>query len=197
MITKTYQSLSRTVGPSEEPVTLAEARDQCEIIASDQSHDVKLNRYIQSAREQVETDTGYKLITQTFTLSLDEFPEQEPLIQIPARPLQSVSGITYYDSDNAQQTLSTDVYGVDVPRRMVYRKVNQTWPASTVQHNNIQVTFNVGFGAASNVPSLIKQALLLQITKWFVHRGEEMSDASKIDRAYEALIKRILRTSYP
>lgn len=190
----TKQSLNRTVGPSSEPVTLVEARDQCEILASDTTHDTKLARYIGAAREQVENDTGYALITQTFTVSRSTFPAGE--ISIPVRPLQSVSGVTYYDADNSQQTLATSVYGLDSTRRLLYLKYNQDWPTITEQHDGIVITCVAGFGSAANVPSEFKQAILLQVTKWFEHRGDE-SGNSRFDVAYEAIIRRLLRTSYP
>ena len=190
----TKYSLNRTVGPSSEPVTLVEARDQCEILASDTTHDVKLARYIGAAREQVENDTGYALTTQTFTVSRSTFPAGE--IAVPIWPIQSVSSITYYDADNSQQTLATSVYGLDTPRRLIHLKYNQDWPTITEQHDGIVVTCVAGFGSAANVPNEFKQAILLQVTKWFEHRGDE-SGKSVYDTAYESIIRRLLRTSYP
>lgn len=188
--------LNRTVAPANEPVTLAEARDQCEIAASDTNHDTKLTRYIETAREQVEHDTGYALITQTYTLSQRTWPDGTDELHIPIRPIQSITSVTYYDTDNAQQTLSTDVYGLDSARRLLYLKYNQQWPAITEQHDGIVTTITAGYGSASNVPTLFKQAILLQVAKWFMHRGDESNMAAH-DTAYERIVKRILRNSYP
>lgn len=196
--TTTTYSLDRTSGPASEPVTTAEARDQCEIAATVTAHDTKLDRFIAAAREQVETDTEYVCITQTYTLSFSAFP-CEDTIDLPVRPVASISSITYFDSNNTQQTLATTVYGLDAARRVVHLKYDQEWPDITEQHNGIVITFVAGFGTASNVPSLIKQAMLLQVEKWFVHRGDETGGKAvqMYDIAYEALISRILRTSYP
>ena len=193
---KTKQSLYRTVGPTIEPVTLAEARDQCEIISTDTTHDTKLTRYLAASREQIENDTGYSCLLQTYTLSLDEFPDGD-VIDIPIRPVQSITSIYYQDDADSSTLLATSVYGLDQARRMIYLKYNQSWPSVAVQHNGVIVTLVAGFGAtASTVPYLIKQAILLQLTKWFAHRGDEAKVMSH-DTAYENIIKRILRSSYP
>lgn len=188
--------LNRTVGPTTEPVSLAEARDQCEIAATVTDHDTKLTRYIIASREQVENDTGYALATQTFTLTGDCFPSGAGHIQIPVRPVASITGITYYDTSNAQQTLATSVYDLDQPRRQVHLKYDQEWPSITTQRNGIEVTLRAGYGTAASVPSLFKQAILLQVTKWWVHRGDE-SKMPAHDSAYESIIARLIRTSYP
>ena len=73
----TPTALSRTSGPGSEPVSLSEARDQCEIAATDTNHDTKLTRYIQASREQVEDDSEYKCITQTYTLSMTHWQGQD------------------------------------------------------------------------------------------------------------------------
>lgn len=193
----TTTSLSRTTGPSVEPVSRAEAKKQLELANADTTHDDAIDDYIIAAREQVEHDTGYSCCTQTFTLSMTEWPTKPAVIRLPVRPIQSVSGITYYDSDNSQQTLATSVYGLDAPRRLIHLKYDQEWPSVTVQHNGIVVTFTAGFGAsASTVPRLLRQAILLQVAKWFQHRGDE-SHMPAHDTAYERIITKIARSSYP
>ena len=191
----TAYSLNRTIGPTSEPVSLAEARDQCEIISTDTTHDTKLSRFITAAREQLEHDTGYVCVNQTYTLSFDVFPSCDH-IDIPLRPLQSVTSIQYQDADNSQQTLDTTVYGTDTARRLVYLKHNQSWPSVTEQHNGVIVTLVAGFGETeANVARLIKQAILLQVTRWFADRGDD-TYTSKHDTAYEQIRKRISSSSY-
>ena len=197
MTATTTYSLDRTVGPVNEPVSLAEARDQCEIGATVTDHDTKLSRYITASVEQVENDTEYVLITQTYTLSFDSFPSNGDPIPLPVRPIQSITSITYYDTSNTQQTLATTVYGLDKARRQVYLKYDQEWPDITEQHNGNVITFIAGFGLTeANTPRLFKQAILLQVAKWWAHRGDE-SKMPAHDTAYERIIRRVLRSSYP
>ena len=202
MVVATKTVLNRTSGPGTEPVSLVEARDQVELIASDTSHDTKLTRYIAAAREQVEDDTGYALITSTWTLSMTHFPgyserlrSGESFIHLPRRPIQSIGSITYYDGADSQQTLSTDVYGLDGARRLVYLKYNQTWPAYTERHNGIVITFVAGYTSATAVPYVFKQLILLQVAKWFEHRGDE-SKMPAHDTAYERLLRTVVSGDY-
>ena len=193
------QGLARTTGPTIEPITLAQAKDHCEIASSEKGHDAKLSAMIRAAREQVENDIHQSLVTQTFTLSMDEFPG-DGRIYIPMKPLQSVSSITYYDNDNTQQTLASSVYAVNTTLRLVYRDHNQDWPNYLVKPGGIVITFVAGYGdTAASVPHVFKQAMLLQIAKWFEHRGDEpaVHGAGTYDQAYDRLVKRYKRSSYP
>ncbi len=193
----TQYVLNRTSGPSVEPVSRAEAKKQLELASADTTHDSAIDDYIIAAREQVEHDIGYAMITQTYTLSLTTFPKKNGPIRIPIRPIQSVASVTYYDTSNAQQTLATTVYGLDAARRLLFVKYDQEWPSITEQHNGIVVTLTAGYGGtAATVPRLLRQAMLLQIAKWFQHRGDE-SHMPAHDTAYKMLIDRFMRTSYP
>jgi uncharacterized phiE125 gp8 family phage protein len=191
--------LSRTTGPTTEPLTLAEAKLHCRIPESEKGHDEILVELVRSAREQVENDTQQALLTQTFTLGIENFPG-DGRIPVPMKPLQSVTSITYYDSGNSQQTLSSSVYGVNTAERLIYREYNQSWPSYTGKPGGIVVTFVAGYGdSAAEVPSILKHAMKLQISKWFEHAGDELNvhGASTYDQAYTRLIRRFLRGSYP
>lgn len=191
--------LQRTTGPTVEPLSLAEAKDHCEIAASEKAHDGKLIDFIAAAREVVENDTQSSLLNQTFTLSLDEFPS-DGNIWIPMKPLQSVSSITYYDEANAQQTLSSSVYGVNTARRLVFRDYNQSWPNHVVKSGGIVVTFVAGYGTyAANVPAILKHMIKLRVSHAFEHRGDELNvhGTGTYEAAYEKLKLRFLRSSYP
>lgn len=184
-------SVNRTVAPTSEPVTVAEAKKHVEILDSDTTHDNAMSEFIKSAREQLEHDTGYTLMSQTYTQSFHSFPV-EGFFYLKVRPVQSVTSITYYDSSNAQQTLATTVYGVDTARRMIYLKYNQSWPSITQQHNGIVVTMVGGYSSADAVPSLLKQAILLQVGKWFEHRDMTEPTGYTHDQAYKNIVRKIM-----
>lgn len=192
----TKQSLNRASGPASEPVTLAEARDQVEVAATDTAHTTKLTRYIASAREQVESDTGYAMITQTFTLTMSEFPS-DGWIHIPVRPISSITSITYYDENDSQQPLATTVYGLDQGRRAVYLKANQYWPSINGQNNGIEITFVAGYGSADNVPAALKQLVLCKVAEQFFDRGDMPGDSNRFHNAYSILRKKIATPHYP
>lgn len=189
-------SLTRTAGASEEPVTLAEAKDHLELTASDTTHETKLTRFIKAARAKVEDDTNVAMLPQTFQLSLDQFPGQDEDIYLPIRPLVSVSSITYYDSDNAQQTLATSVYAVDIGRRIIHLKYDQEWPESAQVKNAVSVTFNAGYNSTDALPPIFKQLVLVQVALMFEDRGDIMK-VSHWETAYERLLPPVKRATYP
>lgn len=198
------QHLSRTSGPAAEPVSLAEARDQCEIAAAVTAHDTKLTRYIQEARERLETETDYVCIDQTYTLSMQVFPtgsylDDCSIIRLPVYPVQSITSITYYDTDNAQQTLASSVYGLKASNSRVYLKYDQEWPSITEQYDGIVITFVAGFGASSAyVPATLRQVMCLDIChRWHYRDWSEIPGSSHWMDARNNLIAPLLRSSYP
>ena len=130
--------------------------------------DPLLNILIASARQHAETVLKRYLITQTVDLYLDCFEEHE--IKLP--PLQSVSAITYVDTDGVTQTLAADQYLVDavsIPARIT-PAYGVTWPSVRYQNNAIKIRFIAGYGTASAVPQCIKNWMLMRIKQLYDQR---------------------------
>jgi uncharacterized phiE125 gp8 family phage protein len=153
-----------SVAPASEPVTLAEVKAQCRVDGSDS--DTELNIYIAAAREFVETYTSTKLVSQTVLMQGRDFCD---VAALPVAPVISVSSVKYLDSDGTEQTLSTDVYDVvNVGLAAEIRtKVNQSWPYVRCASDAVRVTAVCGY---SDLPTPIKAALMLIISKWFDDR---------------------------
>ena len=182
-------------GPASEPLTLLEAKKQCELNPSDTAHDDHLTLLIQAAREQWEHDTDSASITQTWRVTIEGFTDDE--IYLPKRPLQSITSITYYDSANAQQTLSTDYYSLDAASGAVRLKYDQVWPGTASRWDAATITYVAGYTSASTVPAIQKAAMRLLVGKYFENRDLLVNDGMYTDRAYEALVHKFMRSSYP
>ena len=188
-------TINRTSGPSQLPITVAEAKAKLNLSAADDTHDAEIQRAITAATEQVEQDTGIAAITQTFVEYRNEFCGDA--IQLHRRPVQSITSVTYANDDGTQ-TLATSVYGFDQPRRQVYLKSGQTWPSTIDEQNAVAVTFVAGFGlVADNVPRLIQEAILLQVGAWFYDPAMEMPGRDAWSNAYERIICRLMGGNYP
>ena len=128
--------------------------------------DPLLNMLIQAARQHAETYLKRALITQTMDLHLDNFPCWT--LKMPV-PLQSVSAITYFDSNGVEQTLAADQYLVDSttePARIT-PAFGLVWPVTQYRNNAVKVRFVAGYGAASAVPACVKNWMLIRIkTLW-------------------------------
>lgn len=182
-----------TTAPVAEPVSLTEAKKQCEIATADTAHDDHLALIIAAVRQQWEADTQEHLIAQTWELKLPYFCE----LQFPHRPVASITSVSYYDSGNSSQTLSTSVYELDAARNQLRLKYQQVFPATSDRWDAVTVTYVVGANASSTtVPAVAKQAMLLLIGYYFdANRGD--NDKQYDMRAYEALVSRYMRSSYP
>jgi uncharacterized phiE125 gp8 family phage protein len=181
--------------PTAEPVTLAQARKQIEVASSDTNHDEQLDLLIQAAREQWEADTDSACLTQTWRVTFESICDDE--IYLPKRPVASITSVKYYDPSNVQQTLATTVYGLDAASRAVRLKYLQSWPATVDRWDCWEITYVCGYASAALVPAIAKQAILLLVGKYFEQRDMLSNDLIFKDAAYESLVHKFMRSSYP
>ena len=107
--------------------------------------------------------------------------------------MQSVSSISYVDTDGATQTLAGSVYDARLYglEPSIVLKYNQTWP--TIRMGSlITVTAVVGYGAASAVPAELLHAIRLVIADMYRYRetvqsGETVA-AYPLAATFEALL---------
>lgn len=161
-------SLKRTVAPTDTPLSLTEVKQHLRLTSVDE--DALLLLYLQAAVDEVERSTRRQLLTATWQLSLDDFTCE--MFTLPRAPLQSVSSVSYLDTDGDAQTLATTVYGVDTisePGR-VYLKTDQSWPAVYDQVNAVTITYLAGWTTPGQVPASLKQLILLLVGHMYEHR---------------------------
>lgn len=156
--------LSLVTPPAVEPVTLTEAK--AHLRRDDTADDTLIATLITAARQNLDGRDGWlgrALVTQTWDLTIDgAFPDE---IAVPLPPLQSVTSVTYVDTDGATQTLATDQYRVLTDRApaMIVPAHGVTWPSTRDQKAAVTVRFVAGYGDADDVPAPIKAAMLLHI----------------------------------
>ena len=192
----TNQTLRRLTGPQQRPVSLSQAKQTCRLSQSDTTHDADLTDAIDAATEQVEQDTDRCCINQTFAMDMNVFPAG-PIV-FGQKPIDSITSIEYLDTDGETQLVDPETYALDQGRRQAYLVGGSSWPSAFAQQNAITVTYVCGYGeTSSEVPRLIQRAILLQVGKWFYDPAMEGSNNTNWDSAYDRIITRILRTSYP
>jgi len=186
--------LKLIAAPSGEPVTRQEAKDFAQITIS--ADDTLVDGLITAARRKVEVITARALITQTWEVYFDSFPDGDywslsrPLgvrpfhrewlptpsreaIRIPLPPLLSVGFVKYTDPAGVLQTLASNAYNVDVitePARItpVYGTL---WPLTRADANAMFVRFDAGYGNAAAVPEDIKTAIKMIIRTIYDNRA--------------------------
>lgn len=187
------RAATRTVAPTFKPVTLSEAKKQLEIGAEVNHHDEHIERLIEIATDTVENDTGRVFCTSTWTYKLDAFPE---VIELPKRPVASVSSIVYLDTLNQSQTWSSANYSLDSTRvwPVILKGKDVDYPDVYDHYSPITITFVAGY-AATAVPAMVKQCVLLLISQMFTDRGD--SGKPTDGEAYERMMRRLMRSTYP
>ena len=181
-------------GPTTEPITLAEAKRQLFLSESDTSQDAELTNRIQAAREQWEHDTDSILFTRTLSVTSEQFAGRE--IELESRPVASITTLTYYDENDASQTFSASKYSLDVAEGVIELKWNESWPVTSIRWDAITITYVAGYATVATIPTIAKQAMLLLIAYYhYSNRGD--NDRPNDQRAYEALVRKFMRSTYP
>lgn len=157
--------------PTEEPVSLAEAKAHLRVDGSDE--DALIASLISAARSMCEDLAGRAFVTQTLCAYPDGFPDCGGAIKVPRPMLQSITSVEYYDVDGALQTLATTVYEADAiaePGEVVLLP-GQTWPDVQAERRNaVRITYVAGYGNAAAVDARAKQAMLMLIAHWYENR---------------------------
>jgi uncharacterized phiE125 gp8 family phage protein len=162
-------ALVLTSGPALEPVTVAEAKAQLRVDATDE--DTLIASLILTSRLHVEAALGLALITQSWRLMLDRWGADAAL-ELPLRPLQSIDAVRVLPAEGAAVVIAPTNYLADVasvPPRLV--RTGMIWPQPGKAANGIEIDLTAGFGAAADdVPAPLRQALLLLVAHWYERR---------------------------
>lgn len=153
-------------GPAAEPLTYAEASAWLRL--PDTTDQTLVTALIVDARTKVEQDTGLKLITQSWDVYFDAFPEDA--IYLPVEPLLSVTSLKVTSAAGVQSTVASTVYQVDTassPPRIVLAP-DQSWPTDLREHQACVARVSVGYGAASSaIPGPLVNAVRQLLTIWY------------------------------
>lgn len=164
--------LRLVTSPAIDPVSIAEARAHCRIDES--ADDGLVAGYILAARAYLEQITGLSLISQTWEMSIDEFPIEES-IELPRAPVSSITSIQFYDDLGALQTLSPAIYEIDYARTPARVQLvdNATWPTTADRVAAVIVRFVAGYGTApGSIPEPIRLAVLLLVGHFYANREQ-------------------------
>lgn len=195
-MTKTRDYVS--VDPVASPVTIEDARLHLDL--DDNYYDSQLDILIDVARRRVEQDTRRSLITQTHVLSMDTFPSNG-IIELPTAPVQSVTSVTYVDTNDATQTLSASTYSVDsnnTPSRIVIND-DESFPTVRAHYDDIKVTYVSGYGSTvASVDPVAKFAILMLVSHLFNSPSVTAHGSVNIvPVGYESLIDSLKWGQYP
>lgn len=171
-----------TTPPAAEPITLDDVKNHLKIDYTED--DSLIGVMIQAAREYVETYTGRVLLEQTIQEYYDFFPcstvtNPRAGIEVRFAPLKTLTTVNYINSNGNTQalTVTTDYTfdSISEPPR-IFPAYGKSWPTNRDQPNAVWIEYIAGYSNASDVPAVIKQAMLLIIAKMYEQREDTVKN---------------------
>jgi uncharacterized phiE125 gp8 family phage protein len=128
-----------------------------------------------SAVAVAEGFTKRRFLTQTVRLTRDGFGCGA--LRLPVDPVQSVDQVVYVDGTGSDTVLSSARYRLITSRVPVelHPAYGESWPTPRPDRDAVTVDLVVGFGAASDVPRDIVQAVRLLVQCWYDDRRAQGS----------------------
>ncbi len=180
MSSQTSPQLGRyimTTAPTAKALTVTEVRNHLKI--STTSENTYLDNLIDVATEMVQNYTSQTIITQTIDLHLPYFMNR---ININRSPISRINHVKYYDSSNSLQTVTDTNYetslGVEdssdqspVISTIIPSK-NFSYPDTYPRMDAVQIRFTCGYDAATTVPEVMRQAMLIIIGTLYLNRTD-------------------------
>lgn len=178
-------SVQELTPPPQEPLALGDIKTHLRI--SDSAQDDELLVFATTARSLCETYAGKVLVARTFALFLDRWPHAEQqawwdgvregamasgvqTIRLPLAPVQSIETIYLHDMSGGARTLTAGQYTFDpLGARLSLAEVEF---GDLRPMNAIEIRLTAGYGTASDVPLVYKQAIRQLTAHLYANRGD-------------------------
>lgn len=166
--------LNRTTAPAA-LISTADAKEHLRVDFT--AEDTLIDGYVAAAVSKLDGPSGAvgkALVTQSWTMQRERITGRCAVV-LPVVPFQSLTSVSYYDSDNQSQTLLVadfTVYAEEDNARLV-PDIGTNWPAMYDRPDALTIVWAAGFGAASAVPANIVVAAKQALTFLYENRGDE------------------------
>ena len=159
---------------SDEQVSTAQLKTHLRVLHDDD--DTYIGLLGTAAREYIEEYTHQAMVPKAITWFLEDFPAGSQILHLKDHnPLQSVSEITYLDTDGTEVTMSTEDFNIDTDSRIgkVLTGQSTSWPGDVYDYpgnNNVEIDLGVGHTTAS-CPESFRHAEKLLVKHWYMERS--------------------------
>ena len=167
-----YKKMIRSLSVHTAATTPAFTTDQMKTFlkVDTTADDTLIDNLVQAATESCQVYTNRYFID---TVVIQYSDKWEALSSLYKSPVDSVTHVKYYDSDDTLQTWASSNYIVDSsyePARITLA-VDKSFPSLSDRANAIEVKYTVGYGTAStDVPEGIRTAIALTCGNWYANR---------------------------
>ncbi len=174
-------------GPAAEPVTLAQAKAHLRV-EHDDDDDI-IAALIAGSRIHVETQTRRALITQSWRLTRDVWPESGFVAVLPV-PLVALDAARVYRADGTMQAIDVAAFTLDSaasPARLGFTR--GALPIPERPFAGIEIDVTCGYGdEGDDVPEPLRQAIRLLVAHWYENRGLVSEEIAVLPQTVAALI---------
>jgi uncharacterized phiE125 gp8 family phage protein len=153
-------------GPASEPLSYGTLKSQLQVGSDD--HEALISELIISARQTVEQDTGVRLLSQTWDLTLDAFPDDA--IELPIGPLQSVTSITVTPVTGSASVVASTNYIVDTANGRIVLADTGTWPGDIRVAAGVVVRCVLGYSTVAAIPAPLVDAVRELVASRYAER---------------------------
>jgi uncharacterized phiE125 gp8 family phage protein len=153
--------------PGSEPLSVADAKSYLRVEHDDD--DAVIAALIASARHHVEALTRTGLLTQTWRLVLDRWPESGR-IKPKLGPLRSLVAARIYNESGAATPLDLDRFVIDEAAGVIAAP-GWSLPLPGRAVRGIELDLEIGYGTAADVPQVLLQAIRMLVAHWYDNRG--------------------------
>ncbi len=158
--------------------------------------DTHLVRLIEAATSWIETRYGQALLNATITETFTGWVGSA-FLRLARAPVSSITSITYYDADSAQQTWAASNYILTAPTNLpgeLEVAPDISLPSTDARTYPWEVIYVAGYGAAeTDLPDNIQHALRLLVEDFDRHRGNLIEGRASVEAAVG--IRRLLSVS--
>jgi uncharacterized phiE125 gp8 family phage protein len=177
-------------GPAQEPVSLVQMKAHLRV--EDEAEDGLIEALIVAARVHVESLTGKALLSQSWRLVLDGWPD-DWVIKLPVSPMSALSEIRCYDAGGNVHQIDLDQVlpdGQANPARIILPICIDGAPALR-ERMGIEIDYVAGFGTEpEDVPADLLQSLKTLAAYWYENRDAVLVSGAgvSVPAGFERLI---------
>lgn len=147
-------------------ISLADAKVFLEVSSGTHPHDSMITALIATAQAYVEERTGRFLEAATGEIYVSEYCQK---IQIPRTKVASVV-VTYYDEDNAEQTIAGTNYVLVRDAVFTTLRFYDNWTQPSMYDRPDAMKIVITFAADPVYPSIMLHAMRALVADWYENR---------------------------
>lgn len=167
------------------PISIDEAKAQCEIELDETHWDDLLTGYIHGARHLFEGETLTTMLPVTWELAQDRFT---PALRLEYPRARSVTSLTYVDTDGVTQTLDPQDYELDSDSSpgWIVPAYGKAWPDTRPKPNAVRVRYVAGLW---ETPAEVSPAVKLWMQAHVAHAFQARAPAVALLPGLRSLIQ--------